>query len=87
MLACGTHGRDKKIHIILQLRKEEPLVRPRHRWKYKIRMDLKEMRFEDTDSSGSGPGYGIKPCKHGNPTPGFINNRFFNEPNASKPQF
>jgi len=40
-----------------------------------------------THSSGSGPGYGIKLCTHGNPTPGFINKRFFNEPNDLKPQF
>jgi hypothetical protein len=43
------------------------------------------MQCEDTDLSGSGPGYGIKPCRHGNPTPGFISNRLFNKPNDSIP--
>jgi hypothetical protein len=41
--ACGTHGRGEKIVQVGKPEGKRPLGRPRRRWEYGIRMDLREI--------------------------------------------
>jgi len=46
---CSMHRRDKKYKIFIgKPEGKRPLGRPRRRWQY-IRMDLREIRWEDVD--------------------------------------
>jgi hypothetical protein len=49
--ACSKHGRDKNAYKNLVGNPEERrlLERPRHRWEYDIRIDLREIGLEVTD--------------------------------------
>jgi hypothetical protein len=38
---CGMHGRGEERVLVRKPEGKRPLGRPRHRWKDKIRMDLK----------------------------------------------
>jgi hypothetical protein len=57
-MACSMHGRMRTANKIL-VRKPEgkrPLRRPRHRWEYNIRMDLREVCWKGVDLHTSGLG-------------------------------
>jgi len=49
--ACSKHGRDKNAYKNLVGNPEERrlLERPRHRWEYDIRIDLREIGLEGMD--------------------------------------
>jgi hypothetical protein len=49
--ACGAHGEVRNAYNILVGKPEgrRPLGRPRQRWEYNIKMDLREIGFGDVD--------------------------------------
>jgi hypothetical protein len=50
---------------------KRPLGRPRRRWEYNIKMDLR-MGWNELDLSGSGQGSAMGFCEHGNGPSGSI---------------
>jgi hypothetical protein len=67
--ACGTHGRgDKSVQgLVGKPEGNSPLGRPKSRWKFGIRMDLRENGWVrgGVDSVGSGYVQVGGSCKHG----------------------
>jgi hypothetical protein len=58
-------GEDRKVYKVLvgKTKRKEPIGRPRHRWDYGIRMDLREIGWGcRVDSAGQGPVTGS--CKY-----------------------
>jgi hypothetical protein len=50
-ISCGTHGRYKKFiqYLVQKPEDKTPLGRPRRRWKYNIRMDLRKIEYGGVD--------------------------------------
>jgi hypothetical protein len=46
--ACSTHGRDEK-NLVGKAEGKRQLGRPTHGWKNYIRLDLREIGWEDVD--------------------------------------
>jgi hypothetical protein len=60
-------GEDRKVYKVLMGKHEgkRPLGRPRRRWEYGIRMDLREIGCESVGSTGSGQGQVAGCCECG----------------------